>query len=146
MLKLIKKKQTKTTEVSGQSTANTLFKCSFQNVLSSGAVTNTSCTCKTSLHGFPDPRNFCEWNPESGKFSLVESEILGFHIRSTDKGIRNPRIRIPGTGFQNPRRGIQNSWLSWITLTGALFFFGCPYSCPPPPFVFSLFPLPPVLL
>ena len=126
MLKLMKKKtnkQTKTTEVSGQSTANTLFKCSFQNVLSSGAVTNTSCTCKTSPHGFPDPRNFCEWNPESGKFSLVESEILGFDIRSTDKGIRLPRLRIPGTGFQNPRRGIQISWLSWIPVPGALFFF-----------------------
>ena len=29
-------------------------------------------------------------NPESGKFLLLESEILGFGIRNTAIGIRNP--------------------------------------------------------
>ena len=29
-------------------------------------------------------------NPESGKFLLVESGILGFGIRNSDQGIRNP--------------------------------------------------------
>ena len=33
--------------------------------------------------GFRNPGNFCIWNPESWKFLLVESGILGL-------GIRNP--------------------------------------------------------
>ena len=85
-------------------------------------MTNKSCTCKTSPHGFPEIREiFASGIRNLGNFHW-SNQILGFDIRSTDKGIRNPRIRIPGTGFQNSRRGIQNSWLSWIFLPGAFFF------------------------
>ena len=62
------------------------------------------------------------WIPESGKFLLVETRILGFGIwNPTDdynpgskfhwQGIQNvvPGIRNPGRGIQNPR-------LSWIPL------------------------------
>ena len=45
--------------------------------------------------------------PESGKFLLVESGILG-------SGTSNP---VPG--IRNPRREIQNPRLSWIHLHGA---------------------------
>ena len=40
--------------------------------------------------GFRNPGNFCIWNPESWKFLLVESGILGLGIRNTGLGIRNP--------------------------------------------------------
>ena len=40
--------------------------------------------------GFRNPRNFCIWNPESWKFLLLESGILGLGIRNTGVGIRNP--------------------------------------------------------
>ena len=46
----------------------------------------------------PYSRNFCLLNLESVKFLLVESGILGFGIRNTAQGIRNP----PKMGFQNP--------------------------------------------
>ena len=39
--------------------------------------------------GFPNPGNFCLWNPEFGKFLLLESEILAFGIRNTAQEIRN---------------------------------------------------------
>ena len=63
---------------------------------------------------------------ESVKFLLVESEILGFGIRNTAQGIRNPTKDwnpIQGSsrkdwnqvpGIRNPWRGIQNPRLSWI--------------------------------
>ena len=72
----------------------------------------------------------CKGNriPESGKFGLVESVILGFGMWNTSQRIRNPtsdwnpesRFRwqrlesIPG--IRNPWRGIQNQSLSWIPL------------------------------
>ena len=50
--------------------------------------------CKFSWHarefGFRNPRNFCLWNPKSGKILLVESEILGLGIQNTAQGIWNP--------------------------------------------------------
>ena len=56
-----------------------------------------------SLHigesGFPNPRNFCQWNTEFGKIVLlesgigesflVESGIKGFAVRNTAQGIHN---------------------------------------------------------
>ena len=39
--------------------------------------------------GFLNPGNFCLWNPEFGKFLLLESEILAFGIRNTAQEIRN---------------------------------------------------------
>ena len=73
---------------------------------------------------------------ESGfrKFLLLKSGILGFGIRNTAQGIRNPTnnwnpesgIQVPMTtiwnlvtGTRNPRRGIQNPRLSQILLQGA---------------------------
>ena len=40
--------------------------------------------------GFRNPGNFCIWNPESWKFSLLESGILGLGIRNTGVGMQNP--------------------------------------------------------
>ena len=61
--------------------------------------------------------------PESGKFFLVKSGILGFGIRNTAQGIPNPTtdwvsltVWNPVPGTRNPRRGIQNPRLSWIPL------------------------------
>ena len=67
--------------------------------------------------------------PESRKFLLVESEILGFGIRNAAQEIRNPfehwteeskvnwqRIRNPVPGIRNPRCGTQNARRSWISL------------------------------
>ena len=63
---------------------------------------------------------------ESAKFLLVESGILGFGIRNTAQGIRNPTkdwnpIQVSSRkdwnqvpGIRNPRLGIQNPRLSWI--------------------------------
>ena len=50
--------------------------------------------------GFRNPRNFCWWNPESGKL-LVESGILGFGIRNPSKDL-NPESKVPltKTGIQ----------------------------------------------
>ena len=39
---------------------------------------------------FENPGNTCLWYPESMKFLLVEFGILGFGIRNTAPGIRNP--------------------------------------------------------
>ena len=60
-----------------------------------------------------NPINFCLWNRESGK-QLKESGIpLTIGIQnpsSTDKDWN------PVPGIRNPRRGIQNPRLSWISL------------------------------
>ena len=68
--------------------------------------------------------------PESGKFLLVKSGILGFGIRNTAQelgiqltiGIQNPLSIVKGwnsvTGIRYPLRGIQNPRLSWIPLHG----------------------------
>ena len=43
--------------------------------------------------GFRNPGNVCLWNPESGKFcswNIKKSGILGFGMRNTAQGIRNP--------------------------------------------------------
>ena len=40
--------------------------------------------------GFRNARNFCEWNSESEIFLLVGSGNLGFGIRNTAQGVRNP--------------------------------------------------------
>ena len=45
--------------------------------------------------GFRNPRNFCWWNPESGKL-LVESGILGFGIQNPSKDL-NPESKVPLT-------------------------------------------------
>ena len=63
---------------------------------------------------------FFSWNPESSKFLPVQSRILGFGIRTTTLGIRNPtydgiwnpssadKIWDPVYGIRNPHCGIQN--------------------------------------
>ena len=40
--------------------------------------------------GFRNARNFYVWNSESEIFLLVGSGILGFGIRNTAQGVRNP--------------------------------------------------------
>ena len=72
--------------------------------------------------------------PESRKFLLVESGILGFGIRNTSEGIWNPTndwnpeskfhwqtIRNPEPGIWYLLRRIHNPTLSWIPLHGAIF-------------------------
>ena len=67
------------------------------------------------------PGNFYLWNPESGKFLLLESRTLSFMIPYSTQANRNPAngcnpeskfhaqsIRNPTAGIRNPRRGIQN--------------------------------------
>ena len=92
--------------------------------------------------GFPNPGNFCFWNPESGKILLLESGILGFGIWKTAQGSRNPlRIGIqnpsstdkdwnPVPGLQNPRSGIQDLRLSWIPLHRPKIRSRHPDKCP----------------
>ena len=46
--------------------------------------------------GYRNTGYFCLWNPESRKILPMESRILGFGIRNTAKGIRNP------TNYRNP--------------------------------------------
>ena len=41
-------------------------------------------------YGLRNPRNFGWWNPEARKKEFVKSGILGFGIRNTAQGIRNP--------------------------------------------------------
>ena len=64
--------------------------------------------------------------PESAKFLLVKSVILGFGIQSTAQEIgignpgatdKEPRIHIWNPG--STPRGTQNARLSWIPLYGA---------------------------
>ena len=68
------------------------------------------------------------WNPKYGKISIMESGILGFGIRNTAQGIRNPsnnwnqnpsstdKYWNPVPGIRNPQRGIQNPRLSQFFL------------------------------
>jgi len=58
----------------------------------------------------------------------MESGILGFAIRISAQGIRNPtkdprttteKYWNPVSGIRNPKRGFQNPILSWISLHGA---------------------------
>ena len=71
--------------------------------------------------------------PESRKFLLVQSGILGFGIRNTSQGIWNPTkdwnpeskfhwqtIRNPVPGIWYLLRRIHNPVLSWIPLHGAI--------------------------
>ena len=68
--------------------------------------------------GFQNPGIFCLWNPESGNVLLVEFGILGFGIRNTVQGIRNPtddcnpeskfHWQNPVLGNRNPLLRIQN--------------------------------------
>ena len=79
-------------------------------------------------------RKFLLLKPGIRKFLLLKSGNLGFGIRNTAQGIRNPTndcnpesgIQVPMTtignlvtGTRNPRRGIQNPRLSQILLQGA---------------------------
>ena len=59
---------------------------------------------------FRIPWNFCSWNPVTGEVLLEEPGI-----QLKESGILL-RIRI-----WNPRRGIQNPRLSWISLHGAIY-------------------------
>ena len=82
-----------------------------------------------------NPGNSCLRNPESGKFSLVEYGILAFGIWNAAQGIWNPtnnwnpdpsdKNPESSSWSPNPRRGIQNLRLSWITLNVAAFFNAC---------------------
>ena len=87
----------------------------------------------------PDNFSFFFFNPETGKFLLVESQILGFRIPNTAQGVWNPtnewslefkfhwqKIRNPVSGIGNPVPGIRNPFLgiqiprlSWNPLHGA---------------------------
>lgn len=68
--------------------------------------------------GFQNPGIFFLWNPESGNVLLVEFGILGFGIRNTVQGIRNPtddcnpesrfHWQNPVLGNRNPLLRIQN--------------------------------------
>ena len=46
--------------------------------------------------------------PESGGFLLVESAILGFEIRETAQGIRNPSSTDKESGIHSVESRIQN--------------------------------------
>ena len=74
------------------------------------------------------PLSFC-----GGESWVVESRILGIGIQNTAQGIRCPtndwnleskfpyqRIQNPVPGILNPRCGIHNPRLSWISLHGAI--------------------------
>ena len=68
--------------------------------------------------------------PECWKIFLMESRILGFGIRNTAQGVRNPtndwnqnpsstdKYGNPVPGIRNPQRGFQNPRLPWIPLHG----------------------------
>ena len=60
---------------------------------------------------------------ESGKFLLVESRILGFAIRNTAQGIRNPtnKDQSPVHGIRNPQRAVQNPMTFLDSLTWGEF-------------------------
>ena len=66
--------------------------------------------------GFRNPGNFCQWNP-----GVWNPEYSCRNLEShwqLESGNRVPLEKIwnPVTGIRNPRRGIQNPWLSWIPL------------------------------
>ena len=85
---------------------------------------NLNLSSSTNMH---DVRNF--WLIESGI-----SEIFACGIRNSTQGIQNPTILTlgiqnlsstdkgwnPVSGIRNPRRGIQNLRLSWVTLHRAI--------------------------
>ena len=52
---------------------------------------------------------------------LGTNKKLKFGILLLESGICKGRIRNPATEIRNPRRGIQNEILSWITLHRAIF-------------------------
>ena len=60
--------------------------------------------------------------PESVKFLLVESGILGYGIWNTSKGIRDPTDKDwnQEPEIRNQRREIQNPRLPWLALTWGL--------------------------
>ena len=54
--------------------------------------------------------------PEAQKILLVESGILDFGICNTTQGIALYGIQVPLTKIPNPRCGIENQRLSWVSL------------------------------
>ena len=94
---------------------------------------------QVSLSGFHrGPGNFYLWNPESGKFLLLESRTLSFGIRYSTQANRNPAngcnpeskfhaqsIRNLVAGIRNPRREIQNPRLC----TGFFFYASAVIVC-----------------
>ena len=77
--------------------------------------------CKLIRIRHRGPGNFYLWNPESGKFLLLESRTLSFGIRYSTQANRNPangcnpeskfhaqNIWNLVAGIRNPRREIQN--------------------------------------
>ena len=68
--------------------------------------------------GFCDPGPFCLWNPESwaleSRIQLKEYGIPPTTGISNLSSIEKDWNPVPG--IRNPRRGIQNQGLSWITL------------------------------
>ena len=53
-----------------------------------------------------EPGIFCLWNPESGIFCLWKSRFLGFLIRDTAQGIRNPSSTDKESRIQYLKSGI----------------------------------------
>ena len=66
------------------------FACGIRNPESGKSLPSESGIREIFACGIRNPGKFCLWNPESGKFFLVESGILGFGIRITAQGIWNP--------------------------------------------------------
>ena len=54
--------------------------------------------------------------PEAQKILLVESGILDFGICNTTQRIALYAIQVPLTKIPNPRCGIENQRLSWVSL------------------------------
>ena len=68
-----------------------------------------------------NPINFCSWNPESWDLEIGKQlKESGIQLAT---GPRNPsftdKAGNPVPGIRNPRAGIQNRRLSWISLIGA---------------------------
>ena len=145
ILKLIKKKTTTTTtEVSGH-------RIYVVQVFLLGrpfewrSDEQKTCTCKTSPHGFPEIREI---------FASGIRNLGNFHWSNRKSwalisGVQTKEYEIQESGFQ-----VLDSRIHSVEyrIRGCLgfpylehFFSGCPYSCPSPPFVFSLSPLPPLL-
>ena len=70
------------------------------------------------INFFSQIYSFALKKPELPKLAM-ESRIVGFGIRNTAQGIRNPTNDWnPGPGIRNPQRGVQNPRLSWILYMG----------------------------